>query len=155
MDISPKALNTQDTIHRPHEAQEEGRPNCGCFGSSEKQNKILTRANIWIKCRAETEGKAIQSLSHLETHPMYSHQTPTLLWMPRNVCWKETFVMVSSGRHARALQIQRRMLIVNHWTECEVPNGGVRERTEVTEGVCNLIGRGTYQPIWNPRAPRD
>ena len=26
MGISPKALNTQDTIHRPQEAQEEGRP---------------------------------------------------------------------------------------------------------------------------------
>ena len=26
MDISPKAQNTQDTIHRPHEAQEEERP---------------------------------------------------------------------------------------------------------------------------------
>ena len=25
MDISIEALNTQDTIHRPHEAQEEGR----------------------------------------------------------------------------------------------------------------------------------
>ncbi|KRX30575.1 hypothetical protein T09_15681 [Trichinella sp. T9] len=24
MDISPKVRNTQDTIHRPHEAQEEG-----------------------------------------------------------------------------------------------------------------------------------
>jgi hypothetical protein len=25
-DISPEARNTQDTIHRPHETQEEGRP---------------------------------------------------------------------------------------------------------------------------------
>ena len=32
--ISPKAWNAQDTIHRPHEAQEEGRPKCGCFGPS-------------------------------------------------------------------------------------------------------------------------
>jgi hypothetical protein len=32
MDISPEAQNTQDTIPRPHEAQEEGRPNCGYFG---------------------------------------------------------------------------------------------------------------------------
>jgi hypothetical protein len=29
VDISPKAQNTQDTIHRPYEAQEEGRPKCG------------------------------------------------------------------------------------------------------------------------------
>jgi len=32
--VAPKAQNTQDTIHRPHEAQEEGRPNCGCFSPS-------------------------------------------------------------------------------------------------------------------------
>ena len=32
--ISPEAQNTQDTIHRPHEAQEEGRPKCDYFGTS-------------------------------------------------------------------------------------------------------------------------
>ena len=32
--ISSEAQNTQDTIHRPYKAQEEGRPNCGCFGPS-------------------------------------------------------------------------------------------------------------------------
>ena len=31
MDISPKDKNTQDTTHRPHVAQEEGRPKCGYF----------------------------------------------------------------------------------------------------------------------------
>jgi hypothetical protein len=34
LDIIPKALNTQDTIHRPYEAQEEGRPKCGYFSPS-------------------------------------------------------------------------------------------------------------------------
>ena len=29
--ISPTAQNTQDTIHRPHEAQEGERPKCGHF----------------------------------------------------------------------------------------------------------------------------
>ena len=33
-DISPKSPNNQDTIHRLHEAQEEERPKCGCFGPS-------------------------------------------------------------------------------------------------------------------------
>ena len=28
-----------------------------------------------IKCRAETEGKATQSLFHMEIHPIYSYQT--------------------------------------------------------------------------------
>ena len=31
MDISPEVRNTQDTIHRLHEAQEEGRSKCGYF----------------------------------------------------------------------------------------------------------------------------
>jgi hypothetical protein len=33
-------------------------------------------------CRADTEGKAIQRLPHLGIHPIYSHHTQTLLWMP-------------------------------------------------------------------------
>jgi hypothetical protein len=51
-----------------------------------KGNKILMGANMETKCRAETEGKAIQKLSHLGVHPIFSHQNPTLLWMPRNSC---------------------------------------------------------------------
>jgi hypothetical protein len=34
----------------------------------------------------QTEGKTIQRLSHLGIHPIYSHQTPILLWMLRNAC---------------------------------------------------------------------
>ena len=36
-----------------------------------KGNKILMGANMEITCRAETEGKAIQRLSHLGIHPIY------------------------------------------------------------------------------------
>jgi hypothetical protein len=35
------------------------------------------------------------------------------------------------------------MLPVIHWTEHGDPNGGVRERTDEAEGVCNPIGRTT------------
>jgi len=49
-------------------------------------NKLLTGGNMDIKCGAETKGKAIQRLPHLGIHPIYSHQTQTLLWMPRSVC---------------------------------------------------------------------
>jgi hypothetical protein len=35
------------------------------------------------------------------------------------------------------------MLSVNHWIEQRVPKGGVRERTEVPEGVYIPIGRTT------------
>jgi hypothetical protein len=44
-----------------------------------KGNKILIGTNMETKYRAETEGKAIQSLSYLGIHPIYSHQTQTLL----------------------------------------------------------------------------
>jgi hypothetical protein len=35
------------------------------------------------------------------------------------------------------------MLAVDHWTEQGDPNGGVRERTKGTEGVCNPRRRRT------------
>ena len=62
--------NTKDAIHRPHEAQGEGRSKCGCFGSSEKGDKILIGSNMEIKCRAETVVKVIQRLSHMVIHPI-------------------------------------------------------------------------------------
>jgi hypothetical protein len=52
---------------------------CGSFGPSSKENKIITGENMEIKCRAETEGKTIQRLSHLGIHSIYSHQTEILL----------------------------------------------------------------------------
>ena len=51
-----------------------------------ERGKILMGANMETKCRAETEGKAMKRLSHLGTHPRYSYQTLTLLWMLRNAC---------------------------------------------------------------------
>jgi hypothetical protein len=44
-------------------------------------NKILTEGNMQTKCRAETEGKAIQRLPYLGIYPIYSQQTLTLLWL--------------------------------------------------------------------------
>jgi hypothetical protein len=38
------------------------------------------------KCGAETEGMTIQRLPHLGIHPIYNHQTQTLLWMPTSDC---------------------------------------------------------------------
>ena len=40
-----------------------------------KGNKIFMGANTETKCGAETVGKAIQRLPHLEVHPIYRHQT--------------------------------------------------------------------------------
>ena len=39
--------------------------------------------NTEIKCRVETEGKAIQRLPHVGIYLIYSNQTQTLLQMPR------------------------------------------------------------------------
>jgi hypothetical protein len=46
-------------------------------------NKILIRGNTGMKCVAETEGMAIPRLPHLKIHPIYRHQTQTLLQMSR------------------------------------------------------------------------
>jgi hypothetical protein len=94
--IRPKSWYTQDTIHRPHEAQEEGRPKCECFKVwmlesvdvvlLRKGNKIHTGGNMETKRGAESERKTIQRLPHLGIHPIYSHQTQKLLLMPRSAC---------------------------------------------------------------------
>jgi hypothetical protein len=49
-------------------------------------NKILMRGTTETKCGAKTEGKAIQRLPHLVIHPIYRHQTQTLLWITRSAC---------------------------------------------------------------------
>jgi hypothetical protein len=41
---------------------------------------------IETKCGTETEGMTIHKLSHLRIHPIYSHQTQTLLLMPTSAC---------------------------------------------------------------------
>jgi hypothetical protein len=49
-------------------------------------NKIPMGGVTVTKCGAQTEGNAIQRLSHLGIHPIYTHQTQTLLWIPRSTC---------------------------------------------------------------------
>jgi len=44
-----------------------------------------------------------------------------------------------------------RMLTANHQTEYRDPNGGIRERTEEAEGVCNPIGRTAISTNQNPQ----
>jgi hypothetical protein len=39
-------------------------------------NKMLTGGNMETKCGAETEGKAMQRLSHLGIHPIYPLPNP-------------------------------------------------------------------------------
>ena len=98
-------------------------------------NKILMGANIETKYGTETEGKAIQRLPHLKTHPIYSHQIQTLLMMQRNTCCS----CLLRGS-IRAWQIQRWMLATSDLST-GFPSGGARERIQGAEGVCNPRGR--------------
>jgi hypothetical protein len=40
---------------------------------------FLSKENTGTKSGAETKGKAIQRLPHLVIHPIYSHQTDTIV----------------------------------------------------------------------------
>jgi hypothetical protein len=55
-------------------------------------NKIPMGEDTETKGGAETEGKTIQRLLHLRIHPIYCHQTQTLLWMPTSACWQEPYI---------------------------------------------------------------
>jgi hypothetical protein len=53
LDISPEAQNTQDTIQKAHETQEEGRPKYGYFDPSQKGEQISHgksyRDKVWSR----------------------------------------------------------------------------------------------------------
>ena len=49
-------------------------------------NKIPMEGVTETKCEAETEGMTIQRVPNLGIHPIYSHQTQSLLWMPTRGC---------------------------------------------------------------------
>jgi hypothetical protein len=51
-----------------------------------RRNKLPMEGITETKCGAETEGMTIQRLPHLGIHPIYNHQTQTLLWMPTRAC---------------------------------------------------------------------
>jgi hypothetical protein len=48
-------------------------------------NKISMGGNTEIKCKVESEGKAIQRPPDLGIYPIYRHQTQTPLWVPTSV----------------------------------------------------------------------
>jgi hypothetical protein len=47
------------------------------------------------KFRAKTEGKTIQRLPHPGIHPIYNHQTQTLLHMPERFCLQDPNIALS------------------------------------------------------------
>ena len=141
MDINPKAQNKQVTIHKPQEANEDGRPKWGmlCFLREREQNahrsnfgdKVWSRD--WRKGHAET---ALPVDSSYKQSP-----NPKLPWMTRSVYRKEPVILSFWRGPARALQIHRQMLAANHCTEQAFPmeelEGGLEE---LGEG-CSPMGR--------------
>jgi hypothetical protein len=85
VDISPETLNTQDTICKTHETQEEGRPKCGYF-LLRMGNKIPMEGVTETKFRAEKEGRTIQRVPCPGIHSIYSHQNQTPLQIPERFC---------------------------------------------------------------------
>ena len=49
-------------------------------------NKIPKKGVTETKCGVEIEGLIIHRLLHLGIHPIYNHQSQTLLWMPTRAC---------------------------------------------------------------------
>jgi hypothetical protein len=94
-------------------------------------NKILMGGDTETKCGAETEGKTIQRLPHLGIHPIYSHQTRTLLWMP-------TSTIVPVPDKYRGERSQPTIGLSTRSPEKEL-----RERIEGAEGACSSIGGTT------------
>jgi hypothetical protein len=49
-------------------------------------NKVPTEGVTETKFGAKMEGRTIQRLSHPGIHPIYNHQTQTLLHIPERFC---------------------------------------------------------------------
>jgi hypothetical protein len=60
VDISPEVLNTQDTIHRPNEAQEKEAQSMDTSVLLRRGNKIPMEGVADSKCGAEAEGVTIK-----------------------------------------------------------------------------------------------
>ena len=86
MDISPGAgiLKIQFTKHKKLKKKED--QSVEILILLRRGNKILIEGVMETKCAAETEGMTNQRLPYLGIHPIYNHQTQTLLWMPIRAC---------------------------------------------------------------------
>jgi hypothetical protein len=86
LDISPKAQNIKDTIHKHMKLKKKEDQSVDTSILLRRDSKIPMGGDTKTNCGTETEGKAIQRLPHLGIHPIYSYQTQTLLWMSRSTC---------------------------------------------------------------------
>jgi hypothetical protein len=88
-------VGIQVTVYRPNEVQEEARPKYVYVSPFRRGSKIPIGRDIETKYGAETEGKTIQRLPYLGIHPIHSHQTQTLLWLPTSAYCHEPDIDVS------------------------------------------------------------
>jgi len=103
-----------------------------------KGNKILTGGNTDIKSGAGTD-RDCPTWGSIR----YEDVKPSHYCCCQEVLADKSLIWMSLRGSAKALLIHMRMPAANHWTEHGDPNGGVREKTEGAEGVCNPIGRTT------------
>ena len=73
--MSPETQNTQDTICKTQENQEQGRPTCGYFIPPQNRKQNTHGRVTETKFRAKMKGWTIQRLPHLGIHPIISLRT--------------------------------------------------------------------------------
>jgi hypothetical protein len=71
---------------KTHKTQEEKDRSVDTLSLLRRGNKIPLEGVTETKCGAEAEGMTMQRLSYLGIHPIYYHQTQTLLWRPTSAC---------------------------------------------------------------------
>jgi hypothetical protein len=91
-----------------------------------------------IKCKAETEGKAIRDCPTWESIP-YTLTKPRHYCGCQQVLADRNLIQLSPERLCQCLTNTEVDACTKPWTEHRVPNGGARERTQGTEGVCSPI----------------
>jgi hypothetical protein len=84
--LAPKARipKIQNTDHMKLKKRED--QSVDAFVLLRRMSKILMGRHTVTEYGVKTKGVTIQRLTHLGIHPIYSHQTQTLLWMPTSTC---------------------------------------------------------------------
>jgi hypothetical protein len=84
--LPPKSKNPRLLIKAKEILSENSPENVDTSFLLRMGNKIPMEGVTETKFRAETEERIIQRLTHLGIHPIYNHQTQTLLHMPARFC---------------------------------------------------------------------
>jgi hypothetical protein len=66
-------------------------------------NKMLTGGSMETKCGSEMEGKAVQRLPYMWIYHIYSHQTQTLLSVPRKMLADRSLIWLFPERLCQRL----------------------------------------------------